>query len=102
MNRYEKKVVNVNDMDTLLDRVNLIDIREPFEVIRGTLNGAKNIPMGDLLNSPEKYLNKEDEYYILCQSGNRSSRAVSMLNSLGYKAINVGGGMGSYRGTKVK
>lgn len=96
------KVINVNDLDNLLGKINLIDIREGYEVSFGTLKGSKNIPMGELLSSPKEYLNSEEEYYIMCQSGMRSARTVSMLSDIGYKVINVGGGMGSYIGSKIK
>ena len=98
----DSKVINVNDLDNLLGSINLIDIREGFEVSFGTLKGAKNIPMGELLTSPDEYLNREEEYYIMCQSGMRSARTVSMLSDIGYKVINVGGGRGSYIGTKIQ
>lgn len=101
-NREKVKSVNVNDIDNLLGKINLIDIREGYEVAAGALKGSKNIVMDKLLNNPEKYLSKEDEYYIMCQSGMRSSRTCSMLSKDGYKVINVGGGMGSYVGTKRK
>lgn len=96
------KTVNVNDMDNLLGSVELIDIREPYEYKSGSLKTAKNIPMGNLLNEPEKYLNKEKTYYIMCQSGGRSGRTCSFLEKQGYNVVNVSGGMGSYVGTKRK
>lgn len=58
--------------------------------------------MNNLLKNPEKYLNKEKEYYIMCQSGMRSSRTSNILSKQGYKIINVSGGIGSYVGTKIK
>lgn len=96
------KVVNVNDMDNLLGSVELIDIREPYEYKSGTLKTAKNIPMDQLINSPDKYLNKDKTYYIMCQSGGRSSRTCSILTKQGYDVVNVSGGVGSYAGTKRK
>lgn len=96
------KVVNVNDMDDLLGSVELIDIREPYEYQSGTLKTAKNIPMGNLLNTPEKYLNKNKTYYIMCQSGGRSTRTCRYLTKQGYDVVNVSGGMGSYAGTRKK
>ncbi|SHH81201.1 rhodanese-like domain-containing protein [Clostridium grantii] len=95
-----KKVINVNDIDTLLGKIDLIDIREPYEYNSGTLKTAKNIPMGTILNNPEKYLSKDKEYYIMCHSGARSSRTCSSLIKEGYNVVNVSGGMGSYVGTK--
>ena len=96
------KSVNVNDLDNILGKINLIDIREPYEVKTRSLKGSKNIQMNNLLKNPEKYLNKEKEYYIMCQSGMRSSRTSNILSKQGYKIINVSGGIGLYVGTKIK
>jgi len=93
-------IVNVNDMDDLLGKVELIDIREPYEVKSGTLKTAVNIPMGTLLGNPDKYMSKEKTYYIMCQSGGRSGQAVKALSKLGFDVVNVAGGMGSYSGSK--
>ena len=102
LKRDNSKVIHVNDMDNLIGKVELIDIREPYEYKSGTLKTAKNIPMGNLLLSPEKYLIKDKTYYIMCQSGGRSGRATRVLSKQGFDVINVAGGMGSYVGTKKK
>ncbi len=94
------KVLHVNDIDSLINKIKLIDIREPYEYQSGSIKSAKNIPMGNLLNEPKKYLNMEDTYYIICQSGARSSRACSILTKQGFDVINVSGGVGSYVGTR--
>ncbi len=100
--RDDSKVINVNDMDELIGKVELIDIREPYEYQSGSLRTAKNIPMGNLLTSPERYLIKEKTYYIMCQSGGRSGRTTRQLTKQGFTVINVAGGMGSYVGSKKK
>ena len=102
LKRDDSKVIHVNDMDNLIGTVEIIDIREPYEYKSGTLKTAKNIPMGNLLNEPDKYLNKDKIYYIMCQSGGRSGRTCSLLQRQGFNVINVAGGMGSYVGTKRK
>jgi len=96
------RVINVNDIDDLIGKVDLIDIREKYEYSGGSIKSSKNIPMGELLNEPEKYLDKSKEYYIMCQSGGRSARACNSLTSQGFNVVNVSGGMGSYVGTKRK
>ncbi len=96
------KAIHVNDIDELIGKIELIDIREPYEYKRGSIRTAKNIPMGVLLDSPAKYLLKEKSYYIMCQSGGRSSSAVRSLEKQGFDVINVSGGYGSYVGTKRK
>ncbi|HKL79429.1 MAG TPA: rhodanese-like domain-containing protein [Mobilitalea sp.] len=100
LKRDNSKVVHVNDMDKLIGQVELIDIRETYEYKSGSLRTAVNIPMGILLNTPDKYMTKEKTYYIICQSGGRSGMACSKLTKQGYDVINVAGGVGSYVGTK--
>ena len=102
LKKEDTKVINVNDIDNLIGKVELIDIREDYEYKGGSIKSSKNIPMGQLLNEPEKYINKNKEYYIMCQSGGRSARACNNLKSQGFNVINVAGGMGSYVGTKRK
>lgn len=100
--RNDGKVINVNDIDNLIGKIDLIDIREPYEYSSGTIKTAKNIPMGNILDKPEKYLTKDKEYHIMCQSGGRSARTCDSLTRQGYNVVNVAGGMGSYVGTKRK
>lgn len=57
-NRNNGKVVNVNDIDNLIGKVEIIDIREPYEYSGGTIKTSKNIPMQTLLSNPDKYLKK--------------------------------------------
>lgn len=102
LKRDDSKVIHVNDMDNLIGKVELIDIREPYEYKSGSLKTAKNIPMGNLLTSPEKYLVKDKTYYIMCQSGGRSGSTTRALTKQGYNVINVAGGVGSYAGSKRK
>jgi Rhodanese-related sulfurtransferase len=102
---FQKEAANtihVNEIDSLLNDINLIDIREPYEYAHGSIQSAKNIPMGQLLTAPTKYLEKNQKYYIMCQSGGRSSNAVAALTRAGYDVINVRGGFGGYSGGNRK
>lgn len=96
------KSVEVNKLDEEFAGRKIIDIREPYETSSGTIKGAKKVPMNTLLQNPEKYLNKDNEYHIMCQSGMRSFKASKSLSKLGYNVVNVAGGFGSYRGKNVK
>lgn len=100
LKRDDNKVINVNDMDNLIGKVELIDIREPYEYECGSLRTAKNIPIGILSAKPDKYLLKDQTYYIICQSGARSGMLTRNLSKKGFCVINVAGGMGAYVGTK--
>ena len=102
LKREETKVINVNDLDNLLGKIELIDIREPYEFKSGSIKTSRNIPMGNLLESPDRFLIKDKTYYLMCQSGARSGRASKALLRQGYDIVNVSGGMGTYVGTKRK
>lgn len=97
-----KNSININEIDEILDNIELIDIREPYEYQNGSIKKAKNIPMSNLLEKPDKYLNKKNQYYILCQSGMRSARTTQFLQKQGFDVVNVSGGIGSYRGMNRK
>ena len=96
LQRDSIRTINVNAMKNLIGTIELIDIREPYEYKNGSIRTAKNIPMGKLLADPDKYLMKNKTYYIMCQSGARSSRTTKMLAKQGFSVINVDGGMSSY------
>lgn len=98
MKKSSVKSVDVNEIDNLSKEIELIDIREPYEYNAGHLPKAKNIPMDMILSQPEKYLDKEKEYHIICHSGSRSSMACGILKDCGFNIINVAGGTGRYKG----
>lgn len=94
--------IHISEIDTILKDINLIDIREPYEYAHGSVRTAKNIPMGQLLSTPDRYLEKGKQYHIMCQSGGRSASATAALSKAGYDVVNVKGGMGSYFGKNRK
>ncbi|MDF2905296.1 MAG: Rhodanese domain protein [Herbinix sp.] len=100
--RNDVNSIHINEIDDILEEINLIDIREPYECAHSSINGSRNIPMGQLLAHPEKYLDKNHKYHIMCQSGGRSSSTVSALVRAGFNVINVKGGMGGYSGINRK
>ena len=102
LKKEDNKTIKVNDVDELIGAIELIDIREPYEFKGGSIKTAKNIPMGNLLSQPGKYLIKNKTYYLMCQSGARSRRTSKALAKQGYDVINVLGGIGAYRGKKGK
>lgn len=78
--------------------IKLIDVREPFEYSFQRIPQAINIPLGQLQESLDQ-LNKDDEIYLICQTGNRSGVAGHHLVNLGYKNIhNVLPGMIGWSG----
>lgn len=92
------KKIPVNELDELIGKIQLIDIREASELRGGTIRTAKHVTMQTLLTNPDKYMNKEETYYLLCRSGNRSGTAAKRLAKEGYQVVSVDGGFSSYRG----
>ena len=90
------KQVSVVELEKVLNKVELIDIREVFEYQFGRIPGAKNIPMGELAETHTNVLDKDKEYHIVCQSGGRSANMCHFLASHGYNVVNVVGGTGSW------
>jgi rhodanese-related sulfurtransferase len=90
--------IEVNEIDRLLGKIELIDIREPYEYMGGHLPTAKNIPMDTVLEAPEKYLDKSKQYHIICHSGSRSSMTCNILKQNSFNIVNVTGGTVRYRG----
>ena len=89
--------IDVTQLNAMLnDGVNLIDVREISEYNMFHIKGAKNIPMGSILSSPEHYLEKGERYYMVCQSGARSGSVCSALAGQGYDVINIMGGTGTF------
>ena len=73
----------------------LVDIRTPEEFSQGHLKDAINIDFfdNDFVQNFEKQFDKNDTIYIHCKSGGRSSKAVQLLEGLGYKnLIHLDGG----------
>lgn len=91
------KSINGKELAKKADKVNVIDVRSRFEYFLGKkIPGSDNIPMGSILNQPEKYLDKAKEYHIVCASGGRSMHVCQSLSAKGYKVVNVSGGMNAY------
>lgn len=76
------------------DETVVIDVRTPGEYASGHLEGAVNVN----LQSPtfqEDILeySLDGEYVVYCQSGNRSSQAVSYMDQAGFEDVTDAGGV---------
>ncbi len=75
----------------------IIDVRGKKEYKRGHVPGAVNIPLNKIKKEHQEKMPKSKTYYIICESGQRSRKASSILEELGYKLYNIQGGTGAYR-----
>lgn len=76
--------------------MNIIDIRDKSKYNISHIPNSINIEVYDLLYNTDKYLNKNDTYYIYCTSGITSGKVVNNLNNKGYHTVNIDGGFNNY------
>jgi sulfur-carrier protein adenylyltransferase/sulfurtransferase len=78
------------------NHLKLLDVREPHELQISALPGAINIPLGSLAaRLPE--LDSAQEMVVFCKTGVRSSRALELLASAGFKKVkNLKGGINAW------
>ena len=77
----------------------VIDVREADEFAAGHVNGARNVPVGELEEKlPAAVKNKALPVILVCASGARSRRAVGIAKKLGYEqAQSLGGGLKAWK-----
>ena len=90
------KNIKGSDLKGLIGKVNIIDIRKNYLYNMGNIPSSKNIPSAFLLMNPDKYLDKNNIYYIYCSGGLESPKVCSELSSKGYDVVNVLGGYNDY------
>ena len=83
--------INVKDLSSY-NNINLIDIRSNQNYNNNHIDGAINIPYEKLLIEPNKYLDINQKYFIYCQKGITSRKLCQILQSKGYKVVNINGG----------
>lgn len=71
-----------------------VDVRERWEYEEGHIPGAKNIPLGELLERVDEL---EEPVVLVCASGNRSGQAAHYLTEHGILS-NVANLMGGTSG----
>ncbi len=62
----------------------LIDIQNPIDYQEYHHPDSINIPYESLLLNYKKYLDKNKSYYIVCNKGTKSRKAVAILEFYGY------------------
>lgn len=98
--QYPHTVNNEDVMAKLSEgnKINIIDVREPAEYAFGRIPGAKSIPLGEL-ESRLHELDPNEEYVLVCRSGNRSDLACQTLADKGFKQVtNAVQGMSQWTG----
>ncbi|MED4594161.1 rhodanese-like domain-containing protein [Bacillus safensis] len=90
--------INAADMKKKLKNKGqqLIDVRSPVEFQTNHIKGFRNIPLPQLKERASQ-LEKNEEIYVICQSGMRSMQAAKILKKQGFTHItNIKGGMNAW------
>ena len=91
-----KASISINDLITIINQINIIDIRSVQSYNNNHIPNSKNIPFEKLIANPSLYLNFSDKYYLYCQKGLSSENVCKILNNIGYNVVNIDGGYESW------
>jgi sulfur-carrier protein adenylyltransferase/sulfurtransferase len=87
------KEISAKELSRSLDRVLLIDVREPFEADIARIPGARLIPLGQLQNRMNE-IDRHADVVVHCRSGQRSAKAARWLEEGGFERVrNLRGGI---------
>lgn len=65
----------------------LLDVREPWEFETARIDGAKNIPMGDIPARAHSELDPETHIVVVCHHGVRSLTVTNWLRQQGFEKV---------------
>ncbi|MGI9056867.1 MAG: rhodanese-like domain-containing protein [Pyrinomonadaceae bacterium] len=76
------------------DDIQLIDVRQPDEYAFAKIEGAKLIPLGEIVNRMDE-IDPKRETVVHCKAGGRSAKAIEALQRAGFNGEmkNLAGGI---------
>jgi adenylyltransferase/sulfurtransferase len=76
------------------DDIQIVDVREDYEVANGQIPNSIHIPLGQVLNRVNE-IDPNRETVVYCKMGGRSARGIDALQRSGFegKLINLKGGI---------
>lgn len=78
--------ITASELKTRLDAgddIQLIDVRQPDEYAFAKIDGAKLIPLGEILRRKDE-IDAAKETVIHCKMGGRSAQAIQLLQKTGF------------------
>nr|WP_125364063.1 rhodanese-like domain-containing protein [Streptococcus intermedius] len=75
------------------ENLSILNVREGYEFQMGHVLTAKNLPLSTFETG-----DKQEKYYVICQSGARSAAACQFLSAQEFDVTNVAGGMNFWHG----
>lgn len=77
------------------DGATLLDVRTAAEFRLGHIDGATNLPIGEI-DRAKTIIGTSEPVIVYCRSGARSARATIQMRSLGYTAVFDLGGLDNW------
>ncbi|WP_435414439.1 rhodanese-like domain-containing protein [Polaribacter aestuariivivens] len=97
----EIKTISTKELKTLMaeEKIQLLDVRTPDEIGKGHIKSAIFINYFDdnFSETSTKLLDKNKLVYVVCRSGNRSTKACKILKEEGFEVVNVLGGYNQWK-----
>ena len=89
--------ITATELKEKLDRgedIQLIDVRQPDEYAFARIEGARLIPLGEIVQRMDE-LDETKETVLQCKAGGRSAKAIEFLTRAGFKGkmSNLRGGI---------
>lgn len=72
-----------------LEKLFIIDLRAKEDFDNGHIPYSCNIPHTELIINHQKYLDKKEVYYLICDEGHVSQNVITMLSPYHYLLISI-------------
>ncbi len=79
-------IITAAELKGCVEKVKLVDVREPDEYEENRIDGCVLIPLGEIQQRAGE-LNPEDEIVLYCAHGMRSLQALMALRMLGFEKL---------------
>lgn len=76
----------------------VLDVRSPQEYVDGHIEGARNIPVGNIQLASRQVPALDTPLFVYCLSGARSAQACHALSQMGYTSVTNMGGINRWSG----
>jgi rhodanese-related sulfurtransferase len=82
------------------DKVTLLDVREPWEWEKASIEESKQMPMGDVPMRAHQELDPEEHIVVMCHHGVRSLTVTNWLRQQGFEKVqSIRGGIDGWART---
>ena len=97
---FEIGAAQVKSMLKRGEKFVLLDVREPWEIAKASIEGSKQIPMGEVPSRAHQELDPEEHIVVLCHHGVRSLSVTNWLRQQGFEKVqSVRGGIDGWART---